>query len=265
MICNIEITYLINLNKKLLVFFCFLLTSVIYSQSDSLTILTFDFNDQQIKENDNKVFPKSVGVSLTNDRFGNEKSALYIHGHNSSYLNLGTSNLLKSTKITISIWVYIERRIFTGKGYDNNPILILNNCEGDDFTNAFAISYECYNNRFAINSTKDSTKEVTILSTKPISFNKWYNLVFLCDSNYLSFYINGELQGKSAKNFQTKFLQTDSLMIGHSASKKNERFTQGIFDDIKIFHKILAEDEIMELYNAPNPNKLMNYVSEFLK
>jgi hypothetical protein len=143
--------------------------------------------------------------------------------------------------------------------------LILNNGEGDDFTNAYAISYECYNNRFAVNSTKDSTKEVTILSTKPVSFNKWYNLVFLCDSNYLSFYMNGELQGKSAKNFQTKFLQTDSLMIGHSASEKNERFTQGIFDDINIFHKILNENEINELYNDPNPNKLINYAYEFLK
>ncbi|MBL7934712.1 MAG: histidine kinase, partial [Bacteroidia bacterium] len=177
----------------------------------------------------------------------------------------GTSNLLKSPNISISLWVKLDRRVYSGKGFDANPIITIKNGTGEDFINALVIAYQCYNNCFAVNSTKDSLTEVTITSNKKINFNEWYHLVFICNNKALEFYINGELQGRSKKNFETKFLSTDSMMVGHSASKKNERFSQGIFDDIKIFHKSLNANEIEELYNAENPNKFANFLSECVK
>lgn len=77
-----------------LLLFTLLFAVNLFSQIDSTISLTFDFNEHKIKENDGKVIPKSEGVTLTADRFGNEKSAVYIHGNISSYLNLGTSKLL---------------------------------------------------------------------------------------------------------------------------------------------------------------------------
>jgi hypothetical protein len=236
-----------------------------FSQVDTSVSLTFDFNEHQIKENDNKIFPRAEGATLTYDRFGNEASALYIHGHSNSYLNLGTSKLLKSSNISISLWVKMDRRVYAGKGFDANPIITIKNGPGEDFINALVIAYQCYNNSFAVNSTKDSLVDVSIFSDKRVNFNEWYHLVFICNNTEMKFYINGELQGKSKKNFETKFLSSDSLMLGHSASKKNERFTQGIFDDIKIFHKSLNTKEIEKLYRAENPNKFENFKSEFIK
>jgi hypothetical protein len=67
-----------------------------FSQVDTSLSLTFDFNEHLIKEVDDKVQVKSSGVTLTNDRFGNEKSAIFIHGNISSYLNLSTSPLVKT-------------------------------------------------------------------------------------------------------------------------------------------------------------------------
>ncbi len=251
--------------SKILVYLFTFFSSTIYSQVDTSFSLTFDFNDHQIKEKDDKVIPKPLGVVLTYDRFGNERSAVHIQGHNASYLNLGTSEFFKYPNMSISLWIYIERRMYTGKGFDSNPILGLKNGPGEDFTNAFAIGYDCYNGRLGGNSTKDSTEEVNIYSQDQMLFNKWYHLVYICNNDYLAFYIDGELIGKSLKKFETKFLKTDSLVIGHSASKKNERFTQGVFDDIRFFHKALSYQEVQDLYQAPNPNKLKNILSEILK
>ena len=217
------------------------------------------------KENNNKIIPKAEGATLTYDRFGNEKSAIYMHGHNTSYLNLGTSKLLKSPIVTISLWVNLERRVYNGRGYDHNPILIIKNGSGYDYINALSIGYDSYEKRIAVSSTKDSTMEAAVVAEQKYTFNKWNHLVLVCNNNYLAFYINGKLQGKVKKNFETKFLESDSLVIGHSANVKNERFSLGFFDDIHFFHRSLSEKEILDLYHAPNPNEVKNLVSEILK
>ncbi|MES2760758.1 MAG: LamG-like jellyroll fold domain-containing protein [Bacteroidota bacterium] len=252
-------------STKFFFVFIFFWPLISFAQVDSTITLTFDFNEHTIKEKDNKVIPRPEGVTLTYDRFGNENSALYLHGHLTSYINLGTSNLLKSSNMSISTWINIERRVYSGKGFDENPVFVVKNGPGDDFINAISVAYDCNNNRLFANSTKDSTEEVFIYSNKPFFFNQWYHLFVACNNNSLSFYVNGEFQGKSEKKFETKFMESDSLVFGHTASFKNERYTLGIFDDIKIFHRSLSEKEIIDLYNAPNPNKLKNILNGIIK
>lgn len=254
-----------KINYRIFICWILIFNFKLKSQIDSNFSLAFDFNEHKIIEKDNKLSIKPVGVSLTYDRFGNKESAVYIHGHNSSYLNLGTSKLLKSPVVTISLWINLERRVYAGKGFDANPILGTRNGPGEDFICAYAIAYECYNNKLAINSTKDSTKEVTIHANNNFEFNAWHHLVYVCNNQFLAFYIDGELQGKASKNFETKFLNTDSVVLGHSASIKNERFTLGVFDDIYIFHRVLNENEIKELYKAPNPNRFQNILLNSIK
>jgi len=57
------------------------------------------------------------------------------------------------------------------------------------------------------------------------------------------------------KNFESKFLESDSVMIGYRNGEKNQRFFNGSIDDIEIYNRVLTKLEIKELYNAPNPNK----------
>ena len=238
-----------------------------FSQIDTNYTLTFNFNDHQIKEANDKLPIKPVGISLTEDRFGNKQSAIYLHGHSASYLNLGTSSLLKPKSGTISLWVNLDRRVYTGKGYDSNPIIITKNGPGDDFINAYAIGYDCYAKRYGGCSTKDSTKEVFLCAIDEAIFNTWYNLVITYDNNFFSFYVNGKLQKKYAKNFETMFLNSDSVMVGNMASKKNDRWSQGSVDDIQIFHRVLNEQEIKALYEAPNPNRstiILNIVLKYV-
>jgi hypothetical protein len=245
--------------------FTFLFPLFYFAQVDSTTTLTFDFNQHEIKEKDNKVVPKAEGVTLTADRFGNEKSAVYIHGNLSSYLNLSTSSLLKPTRGTISLWVNLDRRVYSGKGFDCNPIIYAKNGKGYDFINAYVILVDVNSKRLSATSSKDSLEEAVIVSIDTFSFGKWYHLALVFNDEYLSFYVNGDLQQKLKKNFVTQYLVTDSVMIGHTASIKNERYSQGIFDDLQIFHHCLSDNQINDLYNAPNPNKFKNIITEALK
>jgi hypothetical protein len=254
--------------KNILIFIlCFLSVFYSISQTDTNYVLSFNFNEHQIKEVDNKITIKPTGVSLVDDRFGNKQSALYLHGHSFSYLNLGTTPLLKPKTGTISLWVNLDRRVYAGKGYDCNPIILTKNGPGNDFFCAYSMIYDCNSRRFTALVQKDSTKDVIISSEDEAIFNKWFHLVVTNNNNYVAFYVNGNLQQKSPKGFETMFLNTDSVVIGNVANKKNDRWTQGTVDDIQIFHRILTDQEVKELYQAPNPNRLkniLNYVLEFL-
>ncbi len=241
-----------------------LCSSVLYAQVDSTTTLSFDFDDHQIVEKHHRVFPKPVGVSLTNDRFGNEQSAVYIHGHLYSYLNLGTSPLLKPRCGTVSIWVNHGREVLAGRGYESNPILVTKNSPNNDFYDAYDLFYDHTSERFMVFSSKDSTEQAGASSIEKVIFNQWYHLVFTYDDTHIAFYINGELQLRSRKNFETVFNPLDSVIVGHSANKKNERYMRGSVDDIRIFHHVLTQQEIIDLYQAPNPNKLKNLMREMM-
>lgn len=241
---------------SLLIFlFNFSLPFLSYSQIDTNYVLNFNFNSHQIKEANNKLVIKPVGVSLTEDRFGNKQSAIYLHGHPTSYLNLGTSTLLRPQKGTISIWVNLDHRVYAGKGNDGNPIIVAKNGPGDDFNCAYGVYYDCLTKRLGSVSHRDSLKTVSIMSADEAKFNEWYHLVVTYDNYYMSFYVNGELQQKVPKGYETMFLKTDSVVVGNTASKKNDRWSQGIFDDIQIFNRVLTDKEVKELYEAPNPNR----------
>ncbi|MES2513856.1 MAG: histidine kinase [Bacteroidota bacterium] len=253
------------ISKGLLFISIFFCPIIYYAQADSSSTLTFDFNDHEIKEKDDKIIPRAEGVTLTADRFGNERSAVYLHGNVTSYLNLSTSNLLKPIKGTISLWVSLDRRVYSGKGYDNNPIIYTKNEQELDFNVAYEISYDCYSKRLIAYAARDSLKDVSVGSVDKFKFGLWYHLVIVFDNNYLIFYVDGKLQNKVKKCYKTTYLLTDSVMIGHTASSKNERYSEGVFDDIQFFHRILSEQEISELYEAPNPNRIKNIFSEILK
>lgn len=224
--------------------------------NDTSLSLTINFNNHDFTEKNGLVHPTPHGAILVEDRFGNNRSAMMLNGTRNSYLNLGTSPLLKPRAFTISLWLNLLARVYAGRGYEGSPILLTKNGPGDDFIFAYALLYNVQNNRLGAACSKDSLYEAIVNSVNEVVMNRWYHLVVTADNRQLSFYINGKLQGRSNKGFETQYLSTDSVLLGHTGSKKNERYTFGIIDDIQFFHRVLNEQEIEALYNAPDPNRL---------
>jgi len=250
--------------KALRVLFCFFILAA-KAQTDSVPPLVFDFNDHQIKEKNHRLPVKPVGISLTYDRFGNENSAIYLHGHPESYLNLGVSPVLKPQVGTISLWVNLDRKVYAGRGVEGNPLICTKNHFPEDFYTAYGMYYDLKNNRAGAIFHKDSTMEVNLMSHEQWQFNKWYHLLITISETHFAFYVNGELQQKAPKKYTIDYLETDSVVIGNGANTKNYRWSQGMFDDIMIFHRVLSDEEIRELYNAPDPQRSSHIWKEVLR
>lgn len=245
------------------IYFSFNLNCI--SQTNYHPNLRFDFNDHFLKETHDKVIIKPVGVTLTQDRFGNPESAVYLHGNASSYISLGTSALLKPKTGTIAMWVNIQETIYGGKGYRNNPLLMTKNGPGEDFIVAYSIMYCFTNKRFSTQNSTDSILDVSASAKDSVILNTWHHLLIAYDYNYFHFYVDGQLQTSLYKGFDTKFDEGDSVMIGRTTGSKNQRYSRAIIDDVCFYDRVLNEREILELYREPNPNRVNIVLAEILK
>ncbi len=249
---------ILNAPKCFMLLCCSLLIQFVIAQKKEEVPITFDFNDQTYKEKYKRLEIKPIGATLTYDRFGNKDAAIYLHGHFLSYLNLGTTKLLKPKIGSISIWFNLDRVVYTGKGIDVNPVIITKNKSGNDFYESYGIYYNYKSKHLSTTFASDSTSQVSILSKDEFKFNTWHHVVITFDTKEVKFYLNGALQQSSPTRFGMTYLASDSVIIGNTANLKNNRCSQGLFDDIKIFNRILTQAEVINLYEEPNPNAFKN-------
>jgi hypothetical protein len=198
---------------------------------------------------------KLVGAEYTIDRFGNKGNAVFLSGNKYTYINLGNYDEIKPKIGTISLWIKIEYPIWYGKGAYYNPIILTKNVSGDDFYEAYGIYYMLKARNLVATNVQDSTREANIFSKEEFVLNNWHHLVISYTYDNFKFYIDGELQATMPKKFETTFLGSDSVVLGTTANKKNERFLNASVDDVEFYDRALRDQEVIDLFHAPNPNK----------
>jgi len=218
-------------------------------------VAEYSFNEGTASDEVGKNHAKTVGVFFDDDRFGNSKSSCYLQGTDGSYLNLGTSSVLKPVVGSISLWFKIEIPIESGQGYEINPFILTKCHAASNFYEAYSLYYHWPTGRVHGCISKDSLQQIPLHSTMRVRPGEWHHLVLAYDNDYQWLYVDGRLDVKLKKGFASTFLQGDSVMVGHTANLKNKRFFNGNIDDIEIYNKVLSEAEVEGLFEAPDPNR----------
>ena len=241
--------------KNLLGFLFVLLMTNCFSQSQKEPVALYTFNNAKVKNEIGTNQPKVIGSSFVVDRFGNEESAIYLHGNDQSYINLGTDSILKPKTGSFSLWINVELFMYKGTGeWDYNPILLIKRHGGDDFFEAVFIGVNYNSHKLNATTSDGPSKQITLNSKEPFKLRAWNHIVVTYDDKQLSLYLNNKLEAKLAKNFRSAFMASDSVMIGNTANAKNHRVLCGTVDDIVIYDRVISPEEVDDLYNAPNPN-----------
>jgi hypothetical protein len=216
---------------------------------------TFLFNARKSVESKSGKEAQLFNASFDRDRFGNTENAVYLFGNSSSYIDLGTDTALKPRVGTISLWVRIEKGVSSGQGYHANPILLTKWTKDDDFFESFGFYYEYETQKMAACMVQDSLRQINITTLEKFDLLNWHHIVLSYDDDSLSLYIDGVLERRSLKGFPTRFLADEPVLVGVSANKKNNRFSQMVVDDIYFYPRVLTASEVDALYNAPDPNR----------
>ncbi|MGL4598433.1 MAG: histidine kinase [Bacteroidia bacterium] len=249
-----------------LLFFIFssLLSIPAFAQNANGLVARYSFNAGNAKNDVGNDSAKTIGIAYADDRFGNSKSACILSGSPSSYLNLGTSSVLKPSSGTISVWVMLFGKVYSGEGHRLNPIILTKSNPTNDYFEAYSIYYSIDNERIMTCCSFSKLHETPVSANKKINLSEWHHIVISYDDHSLSLYIDGVLQNTVQKNFRTVFLETDSVMVGYSANVLNKRSLIGQVDDICVFNRVLNAQEVMDLYHEPDPNKWRIFMKWFL-
>lgn len=240
----------------ILFIFCNSSDLTLSAQSIPEPIAKFDFNKGSLVNKVNGKPAKMVGAKHCEDRFGNKNNAVFLFGSDASYLNLGTGKELKPKVGSISMWVNIEAPILSGTGHTINPFILTKRTAADDFYESYIMCYHPEQQTFAAWCSKDSTKQISISGSEKVKLLEWHHLVITYDNDYFSFYVDAELQASLQKNYETSFLDTDSVLVGITGNAKNNRYMHGAVDDILFYPVVLSPAQIRALYHAPNPDRL---------
>jgi hypothetical protein len=251
------------MNKLLSILLVFL-SMPCYAQKIPGLISSYTFNNGTTENEVTHKYALPVGASLSEDRFGNTNSAYYLYGSIGSYINLGTGSELKPVIGTISIWVKLDNPIYAGKGYYVNPIILTKSQPGNDFFEGYCIALDLGNRSISVCNTLSELTQVNLRSLNPLKKGVWCHILATYDDDSLTLYVDGKFEHRLAKNFRSRFLATDSVMVGHSANTKNKRFFNGWIDDIEIYNRVLTSEEVLLLYNRPDFNRyhiIRNYIA----
>jgi hypothetical protein len=204
------------------------------------------------------------GATLTTDRFNNANSAYSFNGTN-NYIVLDTASQLLSSTGSISVWCKKTANSATGSGFMYNPVFLAKNTRDlySSYIEGAALYASTNSNKFFTITTSSTPTEKYTSSTTTASNGTWYHLVMTWNDVSLKLYINGVQEGSTvAKNFTSTFSTTKKAILGATQDATNNRFFNGVIDDLAIYNRVLTAQDITDLYNeldyATSTNEINN-------
>jgi Concanavalin A-like lectin/glucanases superfamily len=206
----------------------------------------FPFNGNANDESGNGKNGIVSGALNSSDRFGIANQSYYFNGTN-SYISISQSILPNSpTNYTISLWCKLND-LNTIKTY--NDLICDRSQLNYDFKYRIGIFKNNLNETFYGSSINGNNIDGSVFSKQVVSLN-WVHLVSVVDvfNNNIKLYINGTQVVSLNKASYPSHL--NSTFIGVSKFPSGfEGFFNGYIDDIRIYNRLLNQEEITYLAN----------------
>jgi hypothetical protein len=187
-------------------------------------------------------------TKFVQDRKKQANEAIYLNRNDSSLVNFGDLNLASITNaiFSISCWVNLEDTL--------KPCAILSKRSpyggfeysiDNHFRNKQYFNFDNWNE----SGTNTVYGIDPLNASAPIQLNSWQHIVFVANGKQLKVYSNGILQSDTDNKNNEEFSNTDKhFIIGNGGGYGKYYYFQGAIDDIKIYNRVLNNEEINALY-----------------
>ena len=195
------------------------------------------------------------------DPNGKIGSAVSCDGIN-DYIEIQDNDLLDpgNNNFTVSIWVYKREPSI---GWDNNWGVNKWNTGAAKGTNEWILGLGVNGNTdrpfFDIES---GTTNFRTSSNDDISLNEWHLITGVREDSIIKLYVDAVL--KSAKSVGDVSVNNVGRNIRIANSQRNAYYTNGMFDDVRIYSKALSPSEILSLYSMAPLNFAGNSLPSFI-
>ncbi len=191
-------------------------------------------------------------VTFTNGMVG---QAFYLNGTNSSVQIPGSASL-KPANITVEAWVKFDVDVTPNANLPGQQIIVFTLNSRDPASGSFTGYCLLKNvNQFAFVIASPAGNQVFANGTTVPQVGVWYHVAGTYDSSsgYLGIYVNGVLEGTAYAGFPLDY-GTAPVLIGTSGEWFDGKL-QGAVDEVSIYNRALATNEIAAIYNAGSAGK----------
>ncbi|HEX5221480.1 MAG TPA: immunoglobulin domain-containing protein [Verrucomicrobiae bacterium] len=177
-------------------------------------------------------------------------SAFNFDGTN-NFVQVPDAVILKPTNFTIEGWVRFTGLDTPGTAAVGRQYLIFKQ-------NAFSSNFEGFDlskvriagsDRFVFRVSTSGGQSAAVYSTTLIATGVWYHLAAVRGANLLEIYLNGQLQSQTNVAFAQSY-GTQPLFFGSSGQASFDRKFRGTLDEVTLYNRPLAANEIAAIYNA---------------
>jgi len=184
-----------------------------------------------------------IGASLTEDRFGNANSAYSFDGIDDQ-ITFDHISGLQNLSTTISFWVYFNEMNSAILGTDiiddSQSGIWFSVGQATNTMNRIAVSY-------GNGGSPRPESRKTVISDIELVTDTWYHIVGTVSAEALSIYVNANLEnGDFTGSANSFFMSQNGGSFGRTWDP--DAFFSGKLDDIRIYNRILTEDEIASLF-----------------
>ncbi len=175
-----------------------------------------------------------------------------------AYVQIPNAVALNPTNLTIEAWVQFSSLNSTGSGGSpaGDQYLVFKqnsqtyNFEGFDLSKTRVTGGDVF--RFLITSA--TAQSVQINSTTFLTTNVWYHVAAVRGSNFTQIYVNGQLQAQTNITFAQNYGSLP-LYFGTSGESYWDHKLAGSLDEVSLYNRALASNEIAAIYAAGSAGK----------
>lgn len=236
---NISMKHL-ALKFVLTIHFFFVLAINLFAQNAIVPIASYSFSNNSVVDDMaySELFLRNNSVLYNDSQRG---SVLRFSADTKSYAAIN-KKLLDSDSCTISFFFYWES---TNAG-SWHQLFELHDSETN--SNFFFTPQNGWgNNSCSVISDNTEYNSYEAISSSQLPKDAWMHVAITFQNKLATIYLNGEVESKGYLNFTPKSVNTDSLYLGGNPHRSNNFYISARLDDIKIFDKALAANQVQAL------------------
>ncbi|WP_296378221.1 LamG domain-containing protein [Winogradskyella sp.] len=188
-----------------------------------------------------------VSGKYVKNRFGVEKSAVYLDGMADYVKTFNLDSINAKKELTISVWY----KPISFKGSGNDPVVLKPSDSEDSALPQYYIG--ATGNEHPSDKVRGSFRfglvidgKFNSIRTKPDTWipDNWYNIIGTYDGKSMKLYVNGEVLNN--RTIEGKLLNNSSdLLLGMHNSMKYG--APGVYDDFRFYKRGLTKSEVEEI------------------
>lgn len=200
----------------------------------------YPFNGNANDESGNNNHGTVNGATLTTDRSGSSNKAMYFNGNKISISNSTSLQFLNNVS-SWSYWIKLDNLTDT-------PQCLW--AKSSDTSGGRLNSFVSINSNNSINIWTSGVSS-TVTNVPNSDYQQWIHIVNVFDglTSQIKTYVNGNLIETNTATFTHSPTNVSPLFFGYNDVFSFPWYLRGKLDDVRIYNKILTNNEIQTLYN----------------